>query len=171
MVSFATPETTPSCTPLRLHAAYMHTSAGSLGTEPSGNARQLFYGLPKATCQVTSGVTSDILVGCTPPVPTTLVGRNRWCRMLPRKPPRLHAAAAACCLHAHLSRKPWDGAAGTQIAGALGVSLWQCQALGVSLWQCQATVLWAPEGDVPGEPQAMPGNWEPLAHRLPEPWE
>ena len=52
----------------------------------SGNARQLFYGLPKATCQVTSGVTSGILVGCTPPVPTALVGRNRWCRLLPRKP-------------------------------------------------------------------------------------
>ena len=50
-----------------------YTSAGSLGTEPqayrlpepwegaSGNARQLFYGIPKATCQVTSGVTSGIV--------------------------------------------------------------------------------------------------------------
>ena len=51
------------------------------------------------------------------------------------------AAAAACCLHAHLSREPCDGAAGTQIAGALGVSL----------WQRQATVLWDPKGDVPGD--------------------
>ena len=63
------------------------------------------YGLPKATCQVTSGILARQL-----------------------------------------------GAAGTQIAGALGVSL----------WQCQATVLWDPEGDVPGEAVAMPGNWEPL---------
>ena len=30
------------------------------------------------------------------PVPTALVGRNRWCRL-----PRKCAAAAALCLHAH----------------------------------------------------------------------
>ena len=66
----------------------------------------------------------------------------------PETPRRLHAAAAACCLHAHLSREPWDGAAGTQIAGALGVSL----------WQCQATVLWAPEGDVPGDVSRQQGG-------------
>ena len=55
--------------------------------------------------------------------------------------------AAACCLYTHtsagrvhLSREPWDGAAGIQIAGALGGSL----------WQCQATVLWDPEGVTSG---------------------
>ena len=74
-------------------------------------------------------MTSGILVGCTPPPFRPLL----WAEVdgvvcYPGNPPRLHAAAAACCLHAHLSREPWDGAAGTQIAGALGVSLWQCQA-------------------------------------------
>ena len=44
-----------------------------------------------------------------------------------RLPPRKASAAAAFCLHAHL----------------------------VSLWQCQATVLWAPEGDVPDD---VPGD-------------
>ena len=52
--------------------------------------RQLFYGLPcQATCQATLG----ILAGCTPPGPTAVVGRNRWCRLPARK--------AAFCLYAH----------------------------------------------------------------------
>ena len=34
--------------------------AGSLGSELLARARQLFYGLPKATCQATLG----ILAGC-----------------------------------------------------------------------------------------------------------
>ena len=86
----------------------------------SGNARQLFYGLPKATCQATSGVTSGILVGCTPPRSDRSCGLDgvlcypgnpRACTPL-----RLHAA------YTHISREPWGGAAGTQIAGALGSS-------------------------------------------------
>ena len=71
----------------------------SLGSEPLAMPGNCFMGSQKATCQATSG----ILVGCTPPVPTALVGRNRWCRL----PPRKCAAAAAFCLHAHLSRSRW----------------------------------------------------------------
>ena len=132
--------------PLRLHCAYTHTellanaplaaalclhthrACGNASAAAAalclhahracGNARQLFYGIPKATCHVTSGVTSGTLLGCAPPVPTALVGRNRWCRL----PPRKCAAAAALCLP---TRTP-------------------------SFWQCQATVLWDPEGNVPG---------------------
>ena len=50
----------PGNAPLRLHCAYLHAHRAS------GNARQLFYGIPNATCQVTSGVTSGILLGCPP---------------------------------------------------------------------------------------------------------
>ena len=71
---------------------------------------------------------------------------------------RLHAAYTHTSAgRVHLSREPWDGAAGIQIAGALGGSL----------WQCQATVLWDPD-DVPGDvrcdvrhcgtPQVLPGG-------------
>ena len=50
---------------------------------------------------------------------------------------RALTAKPAGLLHACTPLK----AVATQIGGALGVSL----------WQCQATVLWAPEGDVPGD--------------------
>ena len=38
--------------------------AGSLGSEPLARARQLFYGLPKATRQATCEATLGILAGC-----------------------------------------------------------------------------------------------------------
>ena len=84
--------------------------------------------------------------------------------------PRLHAAAAACCLHAHLSRGPWDGAAGTQTAGALGVSLWQCQA--TVLWAPFRPLLWAEIDGVvcyPGNPRVARRCGCMLLTRTPQP--
>ena len=42
--------------------------AGSLASEPLARARQLFYGLPKATCQAMCQVTLSILAGCGSPL-------------------------------------------------------------------------------------------------------
>ena len=62
-----------------------------------------------------------------PPFLTAVLGRNRWCRLPARKP----SAAAGFCLYAHL-----------RVCKAAG---------GLHLGTCQATVLRAPEGDVPGD--------------------
>ena len=72
------PGNAPLAAALRLHA---HRDCGNASAAAAalclhahracGNARQLFYGIPKATCQVTSGVTSSILLGCTPSSYTT----------------------------------------------------------------------------------------------------
>ena len=76
----------PVCRALALWASPGLPMNCSLGT----CHRRLCHGLPRqATCQATLG----ILAGCTPPVPTAVAGRNRWCRLPARK--------AAFCLYAH----------------------------------------------------------------------
>ena len=114
MVLFATPETAPlalNCWPARFGIAgcnitpsFWQCQATALW-DPEGN--------------VPGNVRGDVrhFAWLHPPA---LVGRNRWCCLLPRKPPRLH----------------WPGIAGRNLTP--------------SFWQCQATVLWDPEGNVPG---------------------
>ena len=87
----------------------------SLGSQALERARQLFYGLPKATCQATCQATLGILAGCTPPIPTAC-------------PPWKPSAAAAFCLYGESAKQqdwsvgltsaacglqPWESASGT----------------------------------------------------------
>ena len=58
--------------------------AGSLGSEPLARARQLFHGLPKATCQATCQATLGILAGCGSPLfGVELDGGKSWRSRLP----------------------------------------------------------------------------------------
>ena len=74
---------------------------------------------------------------------------------------RLHAAYTHTSAgRVHLSREPWDGAAGIQIAGALGGSPIEPRAVGLMAFSISHSrpvrglpllFLWASEGDVPGD--------------------
>ena len=65
---------------------------GSLGSEPLARARQLFYELPKATCQATL----NILAGCGSPL---FWCRNRWRRLPGPKPSAATPARRRCWVY------------------------------------------------------------------------
>ena len=118
----------------------------SLGSQALERARQLFYGLPKATCQATCQATLGILAGCTPPNSDRL--------------PTLETLRCGCLLPIWGVCK----AAGLVCGPHLGC-LWTA-ALGVSLWNVPRT----PEGDEPGRNRWCRLPARKCARLSQEPW-